>query len=217
MGNWFLQFIGKTVKSGLLGGLSKAQSKSLSNQIEKRQPTSPCLLAWSFAALTVPFSLVVTSRDMAPVGKSQDLWQCCSTMAIIVTTHFILFGPQNPAAVSFIAVGRQTSIAGWRWWEQQSQKSLLMGQGMLTLMLPTPGEPRAVISKHTFCQAAEGWLQPTFISYHLIFVVGIFSSVFSKLLPCKRMKTPQTVLQVCCEYRYVRWILRSVKVFPLFK
>lgn len=89
-----------------------------------------------------------------------------------------------------------------------------MGQGTITLMLLTPGEPRAVVSKNAVCQAAERRLQPAFISYHLIFIITVFYSVFSKLLPRERRKMPLTVLQVCCK---LRWLLRSVKVFPLFK
>jgi len=50
-----------------------------------------------------------------------------------------------------------------------------MGRRMLTLILLTPGEPGAVVSKNRVCQAAKEWLHTAFINYHSIFIISIFT------------------------------------------
>lgn len=41
MGNWFLQFLGKTVKSGLSGGLSKHRVKHCQLRLRKGNQSVP--------------------------------------------------------------------------------------------------------------------------------------------------------------------------------
>lgn len=148
----------------------------------------------------VPFSAAVTSRDTALGGsKPRTSGSTALPRPQSLPRRFFLLGPQNPTAIGFITVGRQTSVAKWRWWEQESQESVLVGQGMLILILLTPGEPGAVASRSSLPGSWRA-VPASFYKLPLDLCNKYFLFSVSMLFPSKRRKMPLTVLQVCCEY-----------------